>query len=71
MNPIDRGIGHEDWVVALSRAGLSERRRKGHEITIRWFLGWCRRQRPELESGREAARRFCLAQVRERNPAEW
>jgi len=58
-------------LAALSRAGLSERRRQGHEITIWWFLGWCRRQRPELESGREAARRFYLAQVRERNPAEW
>ena len=58
-------------MAALSRAGLSERRRQGHEITIWWFLGWCRRQRPELESGREAARRFYLAQVRERNPAEW
>src|ERR1041384_6826199 len=71
MTPIGRGIGKEDWVVALSRAGLSERRRKGHEITIRWFLGWCRRRRPEVESNREAARRFYLGQLRERSPAEW
>jgi hypothetical protein len=60
----------EEWVVALGRAGLSEQQRKGHEITIRWFLGWCR-QRPEVEPSREVARRFYLEKVRERNPAEW
>ncbi len=44
---------------------------KGHEITIRWFLGWCRRQRPLVEPTREAARRFYLEKVRERNAAGW
>jgi len=37
---------------------------KGHEITIRWFLGWCRRQRPLVEPTREAARRFYLEKDR-------
>ena len=46
MNGNRKVIGREEWVVALGRAGLSEQRRKGHEITIRWFLGWCDRQRP-------------------------
>jgi len=71
MNGNRKVIGREEWVVALGRAGLSEQRRKGHEITIRWFIGWCRRQRRGLEASREVARRFYLEKVRERNPAEW
>ena len=71
MNGNRKVIGREEWVVALGRAGLSEQRRKGHEITIRWFLGWCDRQRPGVEPTREVARRFYLEKVRERNPAEW
>ena len=62
-----RGLGWEDWLVALGRAGLSVERRKRHEITIRWFLGWCRRQRPLVEPTREEPRRFYLEKVRERN----
>ena len=65
------GLGWEDWLLALGRAGLSVERRKRHEITIRWFLGWCRRQRPLMEPTREAARRFYLEKVRERNAASW
>ena len=38
MNGSCRVMGREEWVVALGRAGLSEQRRKGHEITIRWFF---------------------------------
>ena len=34
-----RGMGWEDWLVALGRAGLSVERREGHEITIRWIFG--------------------------------
>src|SRR5438552_13365495 len=71
MNGNRRVMGREEWVVALGRAGLSEQQRKGHEITIHWFLGWCRRQRPAVEPSREVARRFYLEKVRERNPAEW
>src|SRR5438045_2811324 len=65
------GVGREDWLMALGRASLSAERRKGHEITIRWFLGWCRHQRPWAEPTREAARRFYLEKVRERNAAGW
>jgi len=66
-----KGLGREDWLVDLGRAALSVERRKRHEITIRWFLGWCRRQRLLVEPTREAARRFYLEKVRERNAAGW
>ena len=54
------------WPEALGASGLPPRVVKGYEITIKWFLGYCKRARCEVTRG--AANAFFETAKREKLP---
>jgi hypothetical protein len=47
-------IKFPDWNEALARAGFAERRKTSFEITVRWYLNFCRRSRAGVNVGRKS-----------------
>ncbi|MDA1276243.1 MAG: hypothetical protein O2960_19685 [Verrucomicrobia bacterium] len=58
-----------DWHQCLIRYRLPQRQRKSFEITIRWFLGFCRRSRAQVTT--QSARDFIEWASREKEPESW
>jgi hypothetical protein len=58
-----------DWPEVLARAGLSDRCKRSFEITIRWYLSFCRRARVEVTV--QSARDFMDAATQEKQPQAW
>jgi hypothetical protein len=44
-----------NWEEALARSKFSESQRQQYRATIRWFLWFCRKQRPPLTPNRKSA----------------
>lgn len=59
-------VSFADWKDALLCSGLLEQDRKSYEITINWFLSYCRRSRSPAT--RRAANAFYETVKRERDP---
>ena len=55
------------WDEHLAAGGLPESVRLGHGITLRWYLGFCRRQRRAVSF--DSARDFIAALERDRQPS--
>ena len=65
-----RAVNFPDWASVLTGDGsLSGQQRAGYEITIRWFLGFCKRehQGATVEQGHA----FLTAAVASQQPNEW
>jgi len=58
-----------DWTEALAASGLPERVRRSTEVTVRWYLSFCRRSRVGV--CHQSAREFIAAVERLRQPAGW
>ena len=64
-----RRIEFPDWAEVLSHAALSQRAKHSFEITIRWYLSFCRRARAEVTV--QSARDFVAWAVEEKHPQPW
>lgn len=65
-----RAVNFPDWPSTLAEdAALSERQRAGYEITIRWFLGFCKREHKVATS--EQAHLFMAEAVASKRPNDW
>jgi hypothetical protein len=58
-----------EWPQALACAQLPERQKHSFAITIRWYLGFCRRARGEVSF--QSARDFIAWAVQEKGPQPW
>ena len=47
------GVEFPDWMAWLERSGLPARQRRSFAITVRWYLGFCRRVRGRVDHQRE------------------
>ena len=57
------------WTGVLSASDVPARRKESHAITIRWFLGWCRRGRVPVHQ--DSARQFIDWAQQEKQAVEW
>jgi hypothetical protein len=57
------------WKEVLARAELPERQKRSFEITIGWYLNFCRRGRGDVTV--QSARDFVAWAVEEKKPALW
>jgi integron integrase len=57
------------WQEALGRAELPGKMKRSFEITIRWYLGFCRRGRGGVNV--QSARDFIGWAVKEKQPRDW
>ena len=64
-----RTIHFPEWPQVLAQAALPERLQHSFEITIRWYLSFCRRGRAEVTV--QSARDFMAWAVQEKHPQEW
>ena len=64
-----RTIHFPEWPQVLAQAALPERLQHSFEITIRWYLSFCRRGRAEVTV--QSARDFMAWAVQEKHPPEW
>lgn len=64
-----KNIEFPDWREALEASPLEEKVRKGYEISIRWYLSFCRRSRVKVDF--ESARAFVEWAAKEKSAKEW
>ena len=65
-----RTVTFPDWAdVLASDTSLKEQEQRSYTITIRWFLGYCRRMHRRADF--ECARDFIAEVVAERRPGNW
>jgi len=57
------------WAEVLADAGLPEATRRGHKVTIRWYLSWCARRSTGCTVA--SAREFVDWAKEEKNANEW
>ena len=57
-----------DWLQALERI-QDEEKRRSYEITVRWYLGWCKRQGAAVSIA--SALEFLLEVGKEKSPPDW
>ena len=57
------------WAEALDRMGLPERQKRSWEITLRWYLSFCRRSRAGVTV--QSARDFIVWVQAEKRAQEW
>jgi integron integrase len=57
------------WPEALAQEELPDRLRRSFEITIRWYLGFCRRGRAEVTA--QSARDFIDWAAQQKRPQDW
>ena len=62
-------IHFPNWDAALAQTKLPERLRKTFQITIRWYLSFCRRSRAGVNH--ESARGFIEWAQQEKQPEAW
>jgi hypothetical protein len=62
-------IGFPEWKEVLAATGLPEARKRSMEITLRWFLSFCRRGRSGVTV--QAARDFVAWAAREKKAQPW
>src|SRR5512141_2983507 len=62
-------IDFPEWQEVLAQAELPERRKRSFEITIRWYLSFCRRGRAEVTF--ESARDFIAWALQEKQAQDW
>ena len=62
-------IHFPNWDAVLANAKLPERLRKTFQITIRWYLNFCRRSRAGVNH--ESARAFIEWAQQEKQPEAW
>ena len=60
-------INFPEWPQALRQAEVPERQKRSFEITIRWYLSFCRRARADVTV--QSARDFIDCVTREKQPA--
>ena len=58
-----------NWKEVLAQTGLPQRQQRSFEITIRWYLGFCRRGRASVTV--QSARDFMEGAVDEKRPQIW
>ena len=58
-----------NWEEQLAQSAFSEEQRQRYRSTIRWFLWFCRKQRPPLTANRKSGNYFYSSMVAERHPA--
>ena len=64
-----KGIDFPDWRQVLAEVKLREKQRNSFQITIGWFLSFCRRGRGEITH--QSARDFIEWAVEEKQPHSW
>ena len=64
-----RRIEFPDWGAVLWQSELSPRAKHSFEITVRWYLSFCRRARAEVTV--QSARHFIAWAVEEKHPQPW
>ena len=64
-----RRIEFPGWPEVLCQAELSQRSKHSFEITIRWYLSFCRRARTEVTV--QSARDFIAWATEEKHPQPW
>jgi Phage integrase, N-terminal SAM-like domain len=64
-----RAIDFPDWPEVLAQAELPARLKHSFEITIRWYLSFCRRGRAEVTV--QSARDFMAWANEDKKPQEW
>jgi hypothetical protein len=64
-----RRIEFPSWPEVLGQAELSERVKHSFEITIRWYLSFCRQARAEVTV--QSAREFIAWAVEQKHPQPW
>jgi len=62
-------IHFPNWDAVLARTDLPERLRNTYQITIRWYLSFCRRSRAGVNH--ESARGFIEWAQQEKKPEAW
>jgi hypothetical protein len=62
-------IHFPQWPEALAQEELPDRLRRSFEITIRWYLGFCRRGRAEVTA--QSARDFIDWAAQQKRPQDW
>jgi hypothetical protein len=62
-------INFPDWKEVLAGQEMPRRLKQSFEITIRWYLSYCRRGRGAVHF--ESARDFIDCVAREKKPQEW
>jgi len=58
-----------DWLEALAQSPMSDRQRRSHEITLRWYLSFCRRGRSAVSV--QSAREFVEWARQQKSPQAW
>ena len=64
-----REIRFPNWAEALGRLGLSEPQKHSWTVTLKWYLGFCRRNRTGVTV--QSAREFVAWAQRENQAQEW
>lgn len=64
-----RGTWFEDWVGELAQSQLPERQKRSWEITLRWYLSFCRRGRVGVTV--ESAREFITWAQQDKQAQAW
>ncbi|MBI2948015.1 MAG: phage integrase N-terminal SAM-like domain-containing protein [Verrucomicrobia bacterium] len=62
-------VNFPNWKQVLSQARLSNRERKSYEITLRWYLSFCRRSRAGVTV--QSARDFVRWATEQKKPQPW
>lgn len=64
-----QAIRFEEWAEVLARADLPQRQKRSWEITLRWYLSFCRRSRAGVTV--QSAREFIEWAQAEKAPQPW
>lgn len=64
-----REIRFPNWAEVLARTALSENERQSWTITLKWYLGFCRRNRTGVTV--QSAREFVVWAEKEKQAQEW
>jgi hypothetical protein len=62
-------IRFADWAEVLTRSSLPDKHKRSWEITLRWYLSFCRRGRAEVSV--QSARDFIAWAEAEKSPQPW
>jgi integron integrase len=62
-------IQFPEWRQVLAQVQMSERQRRSYEITLRWYLSFCRRSRAQVTVS--SARDFVKWAAEQKDPERW
>ena len=66
---LDIPVSFENWSEALEASDLPDEEKRSFRITIKWYLGYCRRAR--CRASKWSANAFAETVKRERSPSQW